>query len=100
VIEIQMNNDGSMLNASKVWREVVGFEQWEPVKRYEKALNEALGQIKEPEAYELAEWAWGYVEAAGNEEQEAMQLMFRFWFAPSDSDDVRELPPVMIEVPA
>jgi len=98
--EIQMNNDGTLLNASKVWREIVGFKQWEPVKSYERALTEALTQIKEPWAYAVADWEWGYVEAAGNEEQDAMQLVFRFWFAPADSEDVRELPPLMIEIPA
>jgi hypothetical protein len=100
VIEVQMNNDGSLLNASKVWRELVGFEQWEPVKPFEQALDEARKQIEEPWAYELDDWTWGYVEEAGNVEQEAMRLVFQFWFAPIDPEGVRELPPLMIEIPA
>jgi hypothetical protein len=100
VIEVQMNNDGSLLNASKVWRELVGFEQWEPVKPFEQALEEARKQIEEPWAYELDDWTWGYVEEAGNVEQEAMRLVFQFWFAPIDPEGVRELPPLMIEIPA
>lgn len=99
-IEIQMNNDGTLLNASRVWREVVGFGQWEPVKSYEAALSEALGQIKEQWAYDVADWEWGYVEAAGNEEQSALRLVFRFWLAPTVGEDVRELAPVVIEIPA
>ena len=100
VIEIQMNNSGSLLNASKVWREVVGFESWEPVKTYEQALGEALEETKHPWAYGVASWAWGYVEAAGNEAQEEMQLVYRFWFAPNEQGEVRDLPPLMVEVPA
>ena len=100
VIEIQMNNDGSLLNASKIWRELVGYEQWEPVKPFEKALDEARRQIEEPWVYELDNWAWGYVEEAGNVEQEVMRLVLRFWFAPIDPEGVRKHPPVMIEIPA
>jgi hypothetical protein len=100
VIEIQMNNDGSLLNASKIWRELVGYEQWEPVKPFEKALDEARRQIEEPWGYELDNWAWGYVEEAGNVEQEVMRLVLRFWFAPIDPEGVRKHPPVMIEIPA
>jgi hypothetical protein len=100
VIEVQMNNDGSLLNASKVWREIVDFAAWEPVKPYEQALNEALGQTKRAWAYELDDWAWGYVEAAGNEVQEVMQLVYRFWLTPLEQAQLRDLPPVMIEIPA
>jgi hypothetical protein len=99
-IEIQMNNDGSLLNASKVWREVAGFGPWEKVKPYEEALAEAMAQIKEQRAYQVDNWEWGYVEEAGNVEQGAMRLVFRFWLAPAAGEDVRTTPPLMIEVPA
>lgn len=100
IIEIQMNNDGSLLNASKVWREIVDFAVWEPVKPYEQALNEALRQIQHAWAYEVDDWACGYVEAAGNEAQEVMQLVYRFWLIPIAQGQLRELAPMMVEVPA
>ncbi|MDD5646756.1 MAG: extracellular solute-binding protein [Candidatus Bipolaricaulis sp.] len=99
-IEVQMNNDGSLLNASKVWREIAALGPWEKVKSYEEALAEAMAQIKEQRAYEVDDWEWGYVEEAGNEGQEAMHLVFRFWLLPATGEDVREAPPLMIEVPA
>lgn len=99
-IEIQMNNDGSLLNASKVWREVVDFGAWEPVKPYEQALDEALTETKNSWAYGVADWAWGYVEAAGNEAQEEMRLVYRFWLVPTERGQLRELAPMMVEIPA
>jgi hypothetical protein len=100
VIEIQMNNSGSLLNASKVWRKVVGFESWEPVKTYERALGEALEESQHSWAYRVADWAWGYVEAAGNEAQSEMHLVYRFWLVPIEQGQVRGLEPMMIEIPA
>jgi len=100
LMEIQMNNDGTLLNASKVWRQVVGLEQWERLKPYDEALAEALEQTKAPSAYGLSDWAWGYVEEAGNVAQDRLRLVYRFWFVPSQSETVRDLAPVMIEIPA
>jgi len=99
-IEIQMNNDGSLLNASKVWREIVGFAEWERVKTYDQALNEALEETKHPWAYEVSDWQLGYVEAAGNEAQEELRLVYWFWLVPTEQGQVRDLPPMMVEVPA
>jgi len=100
VMEIQMNNDGTLLNASKVWRQVIGFEQWEPVKSYERALAEALERTKAPWAYELSDWTWGYVEEAGNVAQDELELVFRFWFVPAESQEVNDFAPMMVEIPA
>ena len=99
-IEVQMNNDGTLLNASKVWREVAGLGPWEKVKPYEEALAEAMSQIKEPWLYAVDDWEWGYVEEAGNVEQGSMPLVYRFWLTPTADADVRETPPLLIEVPA
>jgi hypothetical protein len=65
---VQLNNDGSLLNASDVWRTVVGEGDVLPVKSYEQALAEALKQIKEPKNYKLSYWNWGYKELSGNVE--------------------------------
>jgi len=100
VMEIQMNNDGSLLNASKVWREVVEFDQWSRVKTYEEAVEQALRETGHAWAYAVDDWAWGYVESAGNEAQEVMELVYWFWLTPNEQGQVRDLAPMMIEVPA
>ena len=99
VMAVQMNNDGSLLNASKVWREVASVRQQAQVKSYEEAYQEALGQIKDRQIYELDRWTWGYKEAAGDAEQSELRIVFQFWFAPADRDTLPAHPPQMIEVP-
>lgn len=99
VMKVQMNNDGSVLNASKVWREIVGVKQLAPVKTYKEAYKEALEQIKDPQKYKLDRWTWGYKEAAGNVEQTELRIVFRFWFVPADPETLMEYPPQMIEIP-
>lgn len=99
VMTVQMNNDGSVLNASKVWRNVVGTERQVPVKTYEQAHEEARRQLKNAQAYDLDRWLWGYKEAAGNVEQTELGIVFRFWFVPADPDAALEHPPQMIEIP-
>ena len=95
-----MNNDGSLLNAAKVWREIAEYGALEPVKPYEQALYEALRETKDPSAYGVSDWAWGYVASAGNEAQEAMRLVYRFWLTPSEAGQLRDLAPIMVEIPA
>ena len=34
------------------------------------------------------------------EAQGEMQLVYRFWLAPNERGEVRDLPPVMVEIPA
>jgi len=99
VMAVQMNNDGSVLNASKVWREIVDVKQEARVKTFDEAYEEALEQIKDPQAYELDRWTWGYKEAAGNVEQTELRIVFRFWFVPADPETLLEYPPQMIEIP-
>ncbi len=101
VIEVQMNNDGSVLNAAKVWRQIASAsaEEGVRVKTYEESYEEAMEQIEEPQAYELDGWTWGYKEVAGNVEQTELRIVFHFWFVPADPGALLEHPPQMIEVP-
>jgi len=101
VMKVQMNNDGSVLNASKVWREIVDVEQEARVKTYDEAYEEALEQTQAPQAYELDRWTWGYKEAAGNVEQTELRIVFRFWFVPVElnAEGLLEYPPQMVEIP-
>lgn len=96
---VQMNNDGSVLNASKIWREVVDAKQQVRVKTYEEAYAEALKQLRNPQAYKLDQWTWGYEEAAGNVEQTELRIVFHFWFVPADRKTLLEYPPQMIKIP-
>ena len=100
VMEVQMNNDGTLLNASKVWRQIAGFDQYERVRTFEEAADEALQATGHAWAYDIDDWAWGYVEAAGNEAQEIMELVYWFWLTPTEQGQLRDLAPVIIEVPA
>jgi hypothetical protein len=96
---VQMNNDGSVFNASKVWREIVGVKQLTRIKTFEEAYKEALEQIENSQAYELDSWTWGYKEAAGNIEQTELRVVFHFWFLPADPEAELDYPPLMIEIP-
>jgi len=99
VISVQMNNDGSVLNASKVWREVTAVKKMVRVKRNEDAYKEAIEKIENPDAYKLDRWMWGYKEAAGNMEQKELTIVFRFAFVAADPETTRKYPPQMIEIP-
>ena len=99
VIRVQMNNDGSLLNASKVWRQIVDMKKLVRVKKYEEAYQEALRQMKNPRAYKLDDWTWGYKEAAGSVGQTDLRIVFQFGFVPVDPETQTEYPPRMIEIP-
>ncbi len=99
-LQVQMNNDGSLLSASKVWRRIVGVKEEARVKTFEEAFGEALTQTGAPEAYMLDRWTWGYKEESGNVKQTELRVVFQFWFMPVDlkTEGVMEHPPQMIEV--
>jgi hypothetical protein len=95
---IQMNNDGSVINASIIWRDIKAEKAMTPVKRKEEALKEALDKMDNPDAYELHDWRWGYKAQAGNVEQEEMRIVFQFEFMPTNLEELRRYPPQMIEI--
>jgi len=98
LITVQLNNDGTLLNASKVWRPVKGVLREVPTKPYDDALAEALKMIDQPESYVLSDWTWGYRELAGNVEQVEMRPYYQFVFHPRDEEQAREFPPRMLEI--
>lgn len=81
-MQVQMNNDGSIINASKVWREIDGIVKKAPVKPYGEAYKEAIQFLKDSEAYHLTHWTWGYKELSGSVKQEEMRIVYRFYFVP------------------
>jgi len=99
LIQVQMNSDGTVSSASKVWRRIATVRESVPVKTYEEAYKEALGKIENAQAYKLDHWEWGYREDAGNVEQTEMRIVFRFGFVPVDPKTTMQYPPRMIEIP-
>jgi hypothetical protein len=98
-IRIQMNNDGSLLNASKVWRRTTGEKKMVPVKKYEQAYDEAMKELGEnSKMYRLSEWDWGYKEMSGNDEQREMTVVFQFNFVPVDTSRQMDFPPRIVEI--
>jgi hypothetical protein len=97
-IRVQMNNDGTMLNASIVWREIDGVVGEVQIKTYEQALQEAWAQIKEADAYKLDQWNWGYKEESGNIEQTELHIVFQFTFVPKDPEALLKYPPQLVEI--
>ena len=99
-IQMQLTNDGQLMNLSKVWREIVADKaEMVPVKPYEKAYDEALRQLKDANLYELARAELGYKAESGNVTQKEMSPVYQFAFQPVD-ELKEELPPRMIEIPA
>jgi hypothetical protein len=99
-ISIQLNNDGSLLNASKVWRKIKGTKRTTRAKKYDQAYMEAMAKIKERNAYKLESWEWGYEEAAGNIEQTELRAVYIFNFLPEDPDKFEDYPPRIIKISA
>ncbi len=100
LITVQLNNDGSLLNAAKVWRPVAASEQMVATKPYEQAEEEAWQALGDAAAnYRLDSWDWGYKEQAGNVRQEQMLMFYRFDFRPRTEEELLEYPPRRVEVP-
>jgi hypothetical protein len=76
-----MNNDGSVIHASKVWRQIIdNVVKKTRVKPYDEAYKEAVLSLNDPKAYHLAHWSWGYKELSGRMQQEEMRIVYRFLF--------------------
>jgi len=80
-IAVQLNNDGSVLNASKVWRTVT-LGATAPLKPLSQAQSEARQQLDNPNGYTLKSWSWGYKEESGNVAQKEMRVAIIFHFVP------------------
>ena len=78
---VQLNSDGGLANASKVWRQVsLGVTM--PLKPYATALAEAEATLgNDAGQYHLDSWDWGYKEEAGSIPQKEMRVVVQFRFA-------------------
>ena len=100
VIRLQMNNDGSIARAAKIWREITGVRKIARIKPYETTYSEALQQIANPVAYKLDGWTWGYRELEGSAEQADLRIVHIFYFIPKAQDTALQVAPVMVEIAA
>lgn len=99
VIHVQMNNDGTIVNANIVWREIRKIIEEVPVKTFDIAFEEAQAQLKEPDAYKLGYWNLGYEELDGTVEQRVMGIIYEFNFEPVDPEQLIDYPPLTIVIP-
>jgi hypothetical protein len=97
-IRVSMSNSGSVLNASRVWRDLQAPSATVKIKTFEQARDEALKQLGASDAYKLDQWRWGYKELTGAVKQDELQVVFQFAFVPKDSQDLLLHPPQLIEV--
>ena len=97
-ITVQMNNDGSVFAASKVWRQLDSVVESLPVKSFEEAYAEATEKMPNRDNYELKDWQFGYKERSGNVAQEVLGVVYEFVFVPIDRGDGRSASPQTIEV--
>ena len=99
-ISIQLNSDGTIYNASKVWRKIGKVKNTTEAKPYERAYEEALRQVGEQGAYVLDSWTWGYEEYAGNVAQRELRAVYVFNFKPEDEEKIIDYPPMAVKVSA
>jgi hypothetical protein len=82
-ILVQMNNDGSIIRASKQWSGIKHKQGGIPVKSFDTAYNEALQHLANPSLYELVTWDWGYKAISHSNGQDLMVGYYRFNFEPN-----------------
>jgi hypothetical protein len=97
-VRVSLSNGGSIVNASRVWRDLQAPSASVKIKTFEQARDEAMQKLGAPEAYKLDQWRWGYKELAGAVKQDELQIVFQFAFVPKDSQDLLQHPPQIVEV--
>ncbi len=99
LVRVSLSNGGSILHASRVWRGLQAPSGSVAIKRFEQARDEAIKKLRNPGAYRLDQWRWGYKEMAGGARQDEMQIVFQFAFVPKEKvEGVPPNPPQMVEV--
>jgi hypothetical protein len=100
LIRLQMNNDGSIARAAKIWREITGIRKIARVKPYETTYGEAQQQLATPALYKLDGWLWGYREYEGTAEQKDLKIVYLFYFIPKGNDPFPQVSPLQVEIDA
>jgi len=100
LIRLQLNNDGSVARAAKVWREITGVRKIARIRPYETTYGEALQQLANPASYRLDGWTWGYKEFEGPAEQADLRIVHIFTFISKGQDGALQVAPVKVEIAA
>jgi hypothetical protein len=95
---VTLSPAGQVLSAARTWRKAETTSEDIDIKPFKKAQAEALSRIKEPDTYKLAEWRFGYKEAAPNEAQGELTPVYQFDYVPRDRARLIDFPPQRIEV--
>jgi hypothetical protein len=98
-IRVQMNNDGVVTNASKLWRKLQPIGSPGAVKDFEQARSEAMKRLGAPDSYRLDVWKLGYRQVSSKSGRDELTPVYQFAFVPVAAHDT-EHPPRMIEVSA
>ena len=96
-MSVNMNNDGTVINATRIWRDVELLSEVE-IKSFEEAYEEALHEMGNNHAYELSSWRWGYKESGVSADQNEMKIFYHFFFDPKNETCESEYEPQTIEI--
>ncbi|MGB0126831.1 MAG: hypothetical protein WBP72_04265 [Rhodocyclaceae bacterium] len=100
VMKVHLDNAGSVVAATRVWRKLTPTAVVVKIKPFEEARSEATAKLAKADAYKLDQWKFGYKEAAGNVRQEELPVVYQFAFVPKDRDDAMNTPPRIVEISA
>lgn len=95
---VTLSPSGQVLSAARTWRKAETLSEEISIKPFRKAQAEASGRVKDAEAYKLADWRFGYKEAAPNEAQAELVPVYQFDYVPRDRAQLITFPPQRVEV--
>jgi hypothetical protein len=98
-IRVQLNNDGAVLKASKLWHTLEPVGSPVAAKTFDQARDEAMKKLGTPDSYKLNLWKLGYKQESVEEGQDELAPVYQFAFVPVKAHDI-EHPPQLIEVSA
>ena len=98
-IRVQLNNDGAVLKALKLWRTLEPVGSPVAAKTFDQARDEAMKKLGTPDSYKLNLWKLGYRQESVKEGQDELAPVYQFAFVPVKAHDM-EHPPQLIEVSA
>lgn len=98
-IRVELNNDGAVLKASKLWRTLEPIGSPVAAKNFEQARGEAMTKLGAAESYKLDAWKLGYKQESVKEGQDELAPVYQFAFVSTKLHDI-EHPPQLIEVSA
>jgi hypothetical protein len=97
-IVVQMNNDATIVSASKRWREITGRIENVPVKSLKEAYAEAVKRLNRPGLYDLSTWDWGYKSITDEQGRDLMVVYYSLAFHPIRAIEDCIAEPIVIDI--